>query len=207
MAGLFAGHFLRRAGWAVDIFERTSDRLSARGAGILAHRELRAVLGELGIDTDTGFGVPIPTRVVLDADDRIIASRTMPQVATGWTRVHTLLAHAFPAAHYHVGIDFERFEQRADGVAAIFAGGRCEVADVLIGADGFRSQVRRGLFHDIVPEYAGYVAWRGIVPEADIESQPFARASLFAFNLPPGEHMVGYPVAGSGDDLTVGRRR
>lgn len=207
MAGLFAGLFLRQAGWRVDIFERTGEVLSARGAGILTHRELRAALTTLGLDTETNFGVPIHARVVLDADDRIIARRDVEQIATGWTRVHAMLAQKFAAAHYHPGADFERFETGADGVIVHFAGGRTERADLLVGADGLRSSVRRCLFPQIAPAYAGYVAWRGILPESDVEAAPFTQASLFTFNLPVGEHMVGYPVAGAADDPTVGRRR
>jgi 2-polyprenyl-6-methoxyphenol hydroxylase-like FAD-dependent oxidoreductase len=203
MAGLSAGLFLR----SVDIFERTSERLSARGAGILAHAELRTLLAALGIDTDANFGVPIPTRVVLDASDQVIAIRDMPQIATGWTRVHTLLAEQFPAGNYHSGCDFQSCETLTDGISVRFADGREEIADVLIGADGFRSSVRRCLFPDARPLYSGYVAWRGILPEALVDTAPFARSSLFAFNLPPGEHIVGYPVAGADEDFAVGRRR
>lgn len=206
MAGLSAGLFLRQAGWSVDIFERTSERLSARGAGILAHTELRTLLTSLGIDTEVNFGVSIPTRVVLDASDTVIASRDMPQIATGWTRVHTLLADQFPEQHYHSGFDFQSCETLPDGISVRFADGRQEMADVLIGADGFRSSVRRCLFPNVGPAYSGYVAWRGILPEALVDAAPFVRSSLFTFNLPPGEHMVGYPVAGAGEDFAVGRR-
>ena len=102
---------------------------------------------------------------------------------------------------------FKSCETLADSISVRFSDGRMETADVLIGADGFRSSVRRCLFPEARPAYSGYVAWRGIVPEALVDTAPFARSSLFAFNLPPGEHMVGYPVAGANEDFEVGRRR
>ena len=40
MSGLLAGLVLRRAGWAVDIYERVESELSGRGAGIVAQQEL-----------------------------------------------------------------------------------------------------------------------------------------------------------------------
>ena len=207
MAGLFAGLFLRQTGWHVDIFERTAEPLSARGAGIVTHLELRMALKALGLNTDTNFGVPIHARVVVSDGDRIIARRDVEQIAASWTRVHTLLSQKFPSENYHAGVEFTRFEASDEAVTIQFADGKSVSADLLIGADGFRSRVRHSLFPSIVPEYAGYVAWRGIVPECHVDAEPFVQSSLFSFNLPPGEHMVGYPVAGVGDDAAVGRRR
>ena len=51
MAGIFAALLLRRAGWAVDVYERIGAELAGRGAGIVTHRELFDVLGNAGIDT------------------------------------------------------------------------------------------------------------------------------------------------------------
>ena len=207
MAGLFAGHFLRHAGWQVDIFERTAGPLSARGAGIMTHPELRAALAAVGLEPGSDFGVPLETRVALERDDHVIASRHCPQVSASWTRVYTMLIDAFASANFHSGVDFVAFEQHTSGVTAHFTNGRSETADLLIGADGLRSTVRRSLFPQLAPTYAGYVAWRGLLSEVDIDHPPYIRSSLFSFNLPSGEHMVGYPVAGADGDLRPGHRR
>ena len=37
MSGLLSGLLLRRAGWAVDLYERLGTELSGRGAGIVVH--------------------------------------------------------------------------------------------------------------------------------------------------------------------------
>jgi hypothetical protein len=53
IAGLFAAAFLRRIGWQVDIYERSSIELIGRGVGIFAgHFELLEAL-----DKCLGFGV------------------------------------------------------------------------------------------------------------------------------------------------------
>ena len=45
IAGLFVGAFLRRIGWQVDIYERSSIELIGRGVGIFAtHLELPEAL-------------------------------------------------------------------------------------------------------------------------------------------------------------------
>jgi 2-polyprenyl-6-methoxyphenol hydroxylase-like FAD-dependent oxidoreductase len=59
-----------------------------------------------------------------------------------------------------------------------------------------------------VPQYAGYIAWRGLVEESVLSER--AKAALmgrFSFCLPPNEQMLGYPVAGSGNTIEPGRRR
>ena len=79
---------------------------------------------------------------------------------------------------------------------------------MLIGADGLRSTVRQQCLPDVAPLYAGYVAWRALLPESAIP--PAIHRELFeqmVFCLPPGEQCLGYPVAGPDNDLRVGQRR
>ena len=40
IGGLFAATALLRAGWRIDIYERTAEELSGRGAGIVTHEKL-----------------------------------------------------------------------------------------------------------------------------------------------------------------------
>ena len=64
-------------------------------------------------------------------------------------------------------MQLQRFEQDAQKVTAYFADGSRAVGDLLIGADGIRSTVRRLLMPEVEPRYAGYVHWRGVVEEGD----------------------------------------
>jgi 2-polyprenyl-6-methoxyphenol hydroxylase-like FAD-dependent oxidoreductase len=79
---------------------------------------------------------------------------------------------------------------------------------MMIGADGVHSTVRRQLLPEVELVYSGYVGWRGMVEEGSLS--PATHAALFhrfAWGLIPGEHILGYPVPGAGDDLTPGQRR
>jgi 2-polyprenyl-6-methoxyphenol hydroxylase-like FAD-dependent oxidoreductase len=207
MSGLFAGLQLCRRGFAVDIHERVDSELAGRGAGIVAQPAVHRALRELGISTD-GLGVEMTTRKILDAEGRTVIESQCPQTLTAWERLYRLLRDAFPAAHYHRGIGLKHFEQNAQSVVAHFSDGSEASADLLVGADGIRSTVRQQLLPDLNPLYAGYVAWRVMLPERAI---PLAiHDELFeymTFCLPPGEQFLGYPVAGPDNDLRPGHRR
>jgi 2-polyprenyl-6-methoxyphenol hydroxylase-like FAD-dependent oxidoreductase len=208
IAGLMSALLLRRAGWQVDVYERVPEPLNGRGAGIVTHEELYEALREAGIPGDTDLGVPVRFRRTFDRDGRLILETRRDQVVTSWDRVFELVRSAFPDEHYHRGKFLTRVENGKDGVRAQFADGTAFDADLLIGADGFRSTVRAQFLPDFQPSYAGYVAWRGLIPEAALS--PKTHAEIFealAFTLPPREQMLGYPVAGPAEDLRPGHRR
>jgi 2-polyprenyl-6-methoxyphenol hydroxylase-like FAD-dependent oxidoreductase len=207
MSGLLSGLLLRRAGWAVDIYERVESELSGRGAGIVAQAELIERLRALGLPT-AELGVHITTRKILDARGHFTHSCRCPQVLTAWERVYRLLRDAFPPAHYHRGRGLVRFTQDATKVIAHFSDGESIAADLLVGADGIRSTVRQQCAPDVAPLYAGYSAWRALIAESAFP--PDVHRDLFefmTFTLPPGEQFLGYPVAGPDNDLRAGHRR
>ncbi|MFE1599797.1 FAD binding domain-containing protein [Methylobacterium sp. ID0610] len=209
MAGLFCALLLRRDGWDVDVFERVGSELSGRGAGIVTHAELFAILQRAGIAREAAtVGVSVAGRRVFGPDGSIVGALPLPQILTSWGHLYGLLRAALPAESYHHGRSLNRIEERADTVVAHFENGSSSAGDLLIGADGISSAVRAQLAPEVAPRYVGYIAWRGLVDEADLS--PGTRAALldhFAFALPPGEQMLGYPVAGAGEAMEPGRRR
>lgn len=207
LGGLFAAHYLRRAGWEVDVFERVGDDLAARGAGIGTQEELFEAMRGLDLPIDERFGVPVRRRVHLDRAGRVTFEYAIDQIQSAWATVYRRLKDALPARCYHFGCDFLRYEEDADGVRAHFAGGRSERGALLVGADGVRSAVRAQLFPAAQPRYAGYVAWRGVLDEWAFP--PRLHAALFetyVFCLPEGEMMLCYPVPGRDTDTRPGRR-
>lgn len=207
VGGLLTGLMLRNAGWHVDIYERVAGELSGRGAGIVVQPELIAHLKALRLST-ADLGVQVVTRKIFAADGSVAATFDCTQTLTAWERIYRLLRDAFPAEHYHRGMALEGFTQSATGAEARFADGSNAKADLLIGADGIRSTVRALCLPDLAPRYAGYVAWRALLPEQDIP--PTTHRELFdymAFGLPPGEQFLGYPVAGPDNDTRGGHQR
>jgi 2-polyprenyl-6-methoxyphenol hydroxylase-like FAD-dependent oxidoreductase len=207
MSGLFAALLLRQRGCEVDVYERVESELAGRGAGIVAQPAVSVILRGLGIEP-VDLGVNTNTRKVLDRDGSLVCSFECPQTLTAWERVYRILRDAFCAQHYHRGIGLVGFEQDERSVVAHFSDGKSAEADVLVGADGLRSTVRQQLVPELSPLYAGYVAWRALIPEQAIP--PAIHRELFeflTFCLPPGEQFLGYPVAGPDNSLVPGRRR
>jgi 2-polyprenyl-6-methoxyphenol hydroxylase-like FAD-dependent oxidoreductase len=207
MSGLLTAIMLARRGFEVGVCERVPGELAGRGAGIVAQPPLIARLKAFGLDA-SDLGVAIARRQMLDREGRVTATGTCPQVFTAWERVYRLLRDAFPSDRYLRGRGLVAFEQSQRGVVAHFSGGASAEADLLIGADGLRSTVRQVCLPTIVPLYAGFVAWRAMLPERVLPDA--IHRDLFGamtFSLPPGEQIIGYPVAGPDNDLRPGQRR
>jgi len=209
LAGLFTALLLRQVGWRVDVYERVSVDLSARRAGIVTHDELWRVLECVGIRCEPRkVGVEVSGRTVLDSKGAVAGELAHPQVLMSWGRLYSLLRAALPNGEYHAGKSLTALEQDRAAVTARFADGSTECAELLVAADGIHSMVRSLIFPAAKPVYAGYFAWRGLVEEQALSAG--VRQVLgdrFGFCLPPGEQMLGYPVAGAGEELRAGRRR
>src|SRR5262245_43177726 len=96
MSGLFAAILLRRAGWAVDGFERVETELTGRGAGIVTHAEMRSVLSAAGCDPARDLGVEVKGRKTLDRAGSLIGEQACAQTLTSWDRVFRMLKEVFP---------------------------------------------------------------------------------------------------------------
>ena len=93
-AGLFVGAFLRRIGWRVDVYERSSTELIGRGVGIFAtHLELLEALDKCGAGT-VDIGVIVYKRIAFDRKGDVIAEKPQLQIVTSWDRLRQVLLKA-----------------------------------------------------------------------------------------------------------------
>ncbi|MGH8595603.1 MAG: FAD-dependent monooxygenase [Gammaproteobacteria bacterium] len=207
MAGLFAAIALRKHGWDAIIYERTSEELAGRGAGIATHDELYAALREAGVNLRDEMGICSEGRVLLGRDGEEIGSFNAAQIMTSWGLMYRFLRAQIPDHAYHNGYTLVGVAQTPNGVTARFQDGTKAHADWLIGADGTRSTVRQLVAPEVGVNYCGYFAWRGLIDEASVPSVTLEQiARRLTLCLAPGGHWLGYLVAGANDDLTPGRR-
>jgi len=208
LGGLLAANMLHRAGWDVHVYERVAEELEGRGAGIVTHPELMVALEQAGVVVDDSIGITVNDRITLARDGSIAGQREMPQILTAWARMYSVLRAALPSERYHNGKQLVSFSQNEDRVSATFADGSQAEAALMIAADGVRSSVRQTLLPQARPEYAGYIAWRGLVDESALSPRALKELfPYFAFGLPPSEQMIAYPVAGKHNAVEPGSRR
>ena len=209
LGGLLAANTLKTIGWRVDVFERSPHALDSRGGGIVLQPDVLHAFHFAGIRPAGALGVASRDRIYLDRAGAVVRRDHQPQTQTSWNMLHGTLRRALPDACIHPGETLERIEQAGGQVRAVFASGRVETGDLLVGADGARSTVRSLMLPGVVPDYSGYVAWRGLVPEPDLD--PDSRALLdgvFAFQHDDGEQMLlEYLVPGEDGSTAPGHRR
>ncbi len=207
LGGLFAAHLLRRIGWDAIVFERNAQELTSRGVGLGTHPQLIAVLKRAGVAFDESMGIGVPQVICLDRAGNTILAQPSGRTMSGWARLYRALRDALPTENYRLGKALRRLDQDDAGATALFTDGTRERGDLLVAADGIHSTVRAQLLPQAVPIYAGYVAWRAVLAEADVPPDIHrAIFGLYTFCLPDGEQLLAYPVPGRDNDTAPGRR-
>jgi 2-polyprenyl-6-methoxyphenol hydroxylase-like FAD-dependent oxidoreductase len=206
LGGLFSAHLLRAIGWDVVVFEQESGDLADRGAGIGTHDALLQVMGRIGVPIDHSMSVVTCHYTCLDSAGSIVRELPWRRTMSAWARIYRPLKARLPAECCHFGIRLKRVEPEGDGVTAVFADGSHMRADLLIGADGHRSTVRNQFLPELKPTYAGYIAWRALVPEDRLRDE--TRQLLierYVFCFADGQLALAYPVPKNQGDLGAGR--
>jgi 2,6-dihydroxypyridine 3-monooxygenase len=195
LGGLTAALVLRDLGCQVTVFERSTAELESRGAGIVVlDTTLRYFRERSGLDVDrittsTGF------LRYLDRKGAVIYEEPRRYRYSGWHTIYRALLGYFDQDAYRLGSEMVGFEQAGGRVVAHFADGSRSDHDLLVCADGIASISRATLQPTARPVYAGYVAWRGTVPEAHLS--PEVReliADSIVYQVLPNSHILVYPI-------------
>ena len=206
LGGLAAASFLMKQGHDVDVYEQ-APQLEEVGAGIQISANAMHALRALRLeDAITRVGVR-PGAYVFRLHDtgeeiqRFSLSDEHERLhGAPYTQLHRADFHSILAAKAcEFKSDVVRLNRRAtgftetdDGVTLHFADRSSARGDLLIGADGLKSVVRRQIVGEVPASYTGDAAWRITVP---VERLPknFLEQVMSVF-MGPGGHAVCYYV-------------
>lgn len=202
IGGLALGIALKRAGMPVALYEK-AQALRPVGWGLqLAPNGLRA-LRDLGVFEEAiAQGRVIHAGRILTPQGRVLKSFAFDEldaklgVPTGTInrgRLHQLLLATFGEGEVQVGRAAVGFEDRGDHVVLKLEDGSAVAGSALVGADGIHSAIRKQQLGVTPARYAGYTAWRGLSPRAEL-----LPASEGAFVLGQG-HRFGCAPLGDGN--------
>ena len=207
VGGLTAALVLRDIGCDVQVLERSSTALQARGAGIAAlDATLRYLVTRGGLQPSAVCSSTEWIRF-LNPDGSIRHEQRHRYLFSSWNTIYRTLLSLFDADRYALGAEVTGSSQEGDTVtASLLSGSRVE-SDLLVCADGIGSAARERLLPDAGPAYAGYVAWRGTLPERDLS--PGARKVLsdaITYQVLPHSHVLVYPIPAMDGSLAEGNR-
>jgi 2,6-dihydroxypyridine 3-monooxygenase len=195
LGGLSAALWLRKAGWAVDVCERSRAPLEGQGAGIVLHpATVRWLVEQQGAGV-AEVGESARFLRYLDADGRTAADLVSPYTFTSYDTLYRMLLAAFGPAHYHLSEEVLGADQDDRTAGVRLASGEVRECELVVWADGIRSAGRRALVPEAKRRYAGYVGWRGIVARSELtESVRRRLENAITYCVLPHSHMLTYPI-------------
>jgi salicylate hydroxylase len=110
-----------------------------------------------------------------------------------------ILGAAHGPERLHLGHRLVAVSEKNEVVKLDFANGSQAEVDILIGADGQRSLVRRYVVGEERAAYSGTSGFRGIVRTRDVPSLPDPQA--IQFWMGPNAHVLHYAIGPSGEDI------
>ena len=207
IGGLNAALCLHKFGWDVALFEQAA-KLTEIGAGIQISPNGMKVLRALGLEEEvTALGIaPRATQMRMGQSGRVVMTNNMtdyPQkYGAPYLHIHradliSVLKNAverrMPGA-IRTGRTVGGYGQDGSKAFAKFEDGQKTQADLVVGADGIKSVIRKQMLGAEQPRFKGNVAWRAVVPVEKLgRNIPLPVASIW---LGEGKHAVTYLLRG-----------
>ena len=207
IGGMTAAVTLAKKGVKVSIFEQAPE-LSEVGAGLtitpnatkgLMYLGLEKQMKEVGMahaqqgvrHFETGEMI-----VPLERGEKMLEKYGAYQFQAHRADVHNVLIDELKLHNSNtIYTDHELIDlnEKNNSVELVFSNNETHEVDFVIGADGNRSVVRKIILGDDDPQFAGYVAWRGLVPVELLGEDDFDECRSSAF-IAPGRVFARYLV-------------
>lgn len=212
IAGLATANALANVGYAVDVFEQART-FGEIGAGItLSPQAVKAFKG-IGFSEAQIFGTANISRGIFTRDmhtgekvDHFDASNARevwgePLLVCHRADLIDLLTSGADAFRVHLDHRLTALRQDASAAELTFANGVTYRADLVIGADGINSVVRRELYGEEHPTYTGQMVWRAFLKGDDVPAEVLAPTGHIRW-VGPGRHLYSYYLRGR-DVVTI----
>jgi 2-polyprenyl-6-methoxyphenol hydroxylase-like FAD-dependent oxidoreductase len=190
LTGLMTGIVLKSKGYKVRVLERSaSQALESTAAGIRAGPEVYGFI-EQYVRNVPDYAIPVRTVEVMDNLGAFIQNVPLQDILqlSTWKILHDLLKGALlddedgnPVATYHTRQLVQSVEKAGENFQLDVLDLEKDTSttfesDLVIAADGAHSAIRNKLCPGTSPQYAGYVTWRGRIPEEAMSAE--AREAL-----------------------------
>ncbi|ROS05430.1 2-polyprenyl-6-methoxyphenol hydroxylase-like FAD-dependent oxidoreductase [Sinobacterium caligoides] len=190
IAGCAAAVALGRAGHDVQVFERSAGRLESRGVGITIPSTVIDSLKEKQL-IDDDFPCfeteQLSYHVQDSASPEYGRSPYVMQPETrfkqfNWSDLWRALRSRVPENSYFDSQCCIEIRNNDDYSEVVFSDNSSQRFDLVIFADGYRSMARQLLFPSQPLNYAGYVAWRGVLEERYLTtSEPLEKGTALVW--------------------------
>jgi salicylate hydroxylase len=179
LGGLAAANALAKFDIDFEIFEQ-APTLGEVGAGIhVSPQAVKALIGA-GINHDELIGAATRSQGIFTRDlntgepifyadvRNAPAKYGAPFLAFHRADLLDLLAKCIDTSRLYLGHQLTHIEEDASEIALRFTNGSTHRADVVIGADGVHSVVRRILYGEDKPTFTGQMVWRSLLPGSSL---------------------------------------
>lgn len=209
IGGLALAGALASRGFVVRVYEQ-AERFARVGAGIQQSANAVTVLRGLGLEPALRARAFRPAEFVHREGDTGEMTNRIPLGAAAEAEygapylllhrgdLHEMLLSTVPAEAVTLGARLVGLDQLGEDVELAFADGTRERADVVIGADGVHSAVRRILFGRQDPRFSGRVGYRATVAAGALADENIDDNTKW---WGPDRHLIVYYISAARDEV------
>ncbi len=196
IGGLTLARALEQKAIDFQLYEQ-ADSFEALGYGIQVSPNVVRVLRELGLEQQLEEVSHLCLGFELRSfnSDKVLAKwqldNNIPYYQCRRADLHSLLFNSIQdKSKIHFSRRLESYEEKDNQLSLYWQDSEPTTAKALVAADGVRSVVRRSLFLQHQAQYAGYAAYRAILPFQDKYRPLWGKATVW---MGKNHHVVVYP--------------
>lgn len=142
LGGLTAAVLLHELGHDVHVFERSTEALKARGAGIVVLPATERYFTEQGTDFSDGVALTLTNWSYMNREGEVTSRTPTHNRFSSWNTMYRALLKALPSERYHLNREVVGLTQSSAQAHLEFADGSAHRCDLLLGIDGVSSTLR-----------------------------------------------------------------